>query len=187
MLQVTIRMVAILACIKFVPFTGPKLVSSTWQVPTTSTAVRLFLVQHGRTEANSVPLAFQVKTSELWRDFGILIVFLIFFQLYQMYEQEVTEGGAMPMIAVFERENAERKVLNQRLQERKEAAKRGELEQDMKGLIRARRPFTWERLSYSVPVPGGQKRLLNDIYGYVLVSGRSIWLGQDALICSCWP
>ena len=30
-----------------------------------------------------------------------------------------------------------------------------------------RRTFTWERVNYFVPVPGGQKQLLNDVYGYV--------------------
>ena len=124
-------------------------------------------------------LAFQVKTNELWRDFGILIVFFVFFQLYQMYEQEATQEAAVPAINVFERENAERKALNERLQERKEAAKRGEFEEDLKGLVRARRPLTWERLSYTVPVAGGQKRILNEVYGYVLVSDKSFHFGVN--------
>lgn len=27
--------------------------------------------------------------------------------------------------------------------------------------------FTWEHLDYTVPVPGGTRRLLNDVFGYV--------------------
>lgn len=83
---------------------------------------------------------------------------------------EATQGTVFPSIVIFERENKERKQLNEKLQERKAAARRGELEQDIKGLVRTRKPFTWERLSYTVPVSGGQKRLLNDVYGYVQVS-----------------
>lgn len=30
-----------------------------------------------------------------------------------------------------------------------------------------RRTFTWEAINYHVPVPGGTKRLLHDVYGYV--------------------
>ena len=30
-----------------------------------------------------------------------------------------------------------------------------------------RKTFTWERLNYTVPVPGGTRRLLHDVYGYV--------------------
>lgn len=88
---------------------------------------------------------------------------------------ELTQGSVWPSIVIFERENKERKVLNERLASRKEAARRGELEQDIKGLVRTRKPFTWERLSYTVPVSGGQKRLLNDVYGYVQVSPVACW------------
>ena len=30
-----------------------------------------------------------------------------------------------------------------------------------------RKTFTWEKLNYTVPVPGGTRRLLHDVYGYV--------------------
>ena len=70
------------------------------------------------------------------------------------------------------RENKEHKKLNERLMERKEAARKGELEQDLKGLIKTKKPFTGERLSYMVPVASGHKTLLNEVHGYVLVSGR---------------
>lgn len=80
---------------------------------------------------------------------------------------EYTQSIVMPSIVIFEREDAERKKLNERLMERKEAARRGELEQDLKSLIKTKKPFTWEKLSYTVPVSGGQKRLLNEVYGYV--------------------
>ena len=70
------------------------------------------------------------------------------------------------------RENKERKKLNEQLMECKEAAQKGELEHDLKGLIKAKKPFTGERLSYMVPVASGHKTLLNEVHGYVLVSGR---------------
>ena len=30
-----------------------------------------------------------------------------------------------------------------------------------------RKTFTWEKVNYVVPVPGGTRRLLHDVYGYV--------------------
>jgi len=30
-----------------------------------------------------------------------------------------------------------------------------------------RKTFTWERVNYVVPVPGGTRRLLHDVYGYI--------------------
>jgi ABC-type protease/lipase transport system fused ATPase/permease subunit len=30
-----------------------------------------------------------------------------------------------------------------------------------------RKAFTWEKVSYDVPVPGGTRRLLHDVFGYV--------------------
>lgn len=30
-----------------------------------------------------------------------------------------------------------------------------------------RRTFTWESINYHVPVPGGTRRLLHDVFGYV--------------------
>ena len=30
-----------------------------------------------------------------------------------------------------------------------------------------RKTFTWEAINYVVPVPGGTRRLLHDVYGYV--------------------
>ena len=61
----------------------------------------------------------------------------------------------------------EEEELNKRLQERKEAFRKGEAEQELSGLIQTRKPFTWEKLVYDVPVSGGTKRLLTDVYGYV--------------------
>src|SRR6266849_2534444 len=104
--------------------------------------------------------AFQYETKHLWHNFGILIVFFFAFQVMAMIAIEATQGIVFLSIVIFERENKERKKLNER---------RGELEQDIKGLVRTRKPFTWERLSYTVPVSGGHKRLLNEVYRHILV------------------
>lgn len=70
-------------------------------------------------------------------------------------------------IVVFKKEDKELKKLNARLSERKEAFRAGKLDQDLSGLKMKPQPFTWEHLNYTVPVKGGQKQLLNDVFGYV--------------------
>lgn len=35
------------------------------------------------------------------------------------------------------------------------------------GGLAHRKAFTWERLNYTVPIPGGTRRLLHDVNGYV--------------------
>lgn len=70
-------------------------------------------------------------------------------------------------IVVYHKPNKELNKLNDRLAERRDAFRRGELEQDLSSLKMAPQPFTWEKLNYHVPVKGGQRQLLNNVYGYV--------------------
>lgn len=112
---------------------------------------------------------YDYRTSHLWRNFGILIAFFIGFAAMQIVAMEALARSAanIKAIVVFAKENKDTKVRNARLEERKEALHRGEVKQDLEGLIESRKPFTWAGLNYTVPVPGGQRQLLNDVYGYV--------------------
>ncbi|KAF9512472.1 hypothetical protein BS47DRAFT_1363141 [Hydnum rufescens UP504] len=131
------------------------------------------------TGAAYIRKAFTYSPGQQWRNFGILIVFFVGFQIMQMIAIEYTQSAVPPAIVIFEREDAEKKKLNERLMERKEAARRGELEQDLKGLIKTKKPFTWERLGYTVPVAGGQKKLLSEVYGYVLPGTLTALMGAS--------
>jgi len=73
----------------------------------------------------------------------------------------------MPGITFTEKEDKERKELNEQLQARKKDFRTGKAEQDLSALIQTRKPFTWENLTYDVPVSGGQKRLIDNVFGYV--------------------
>jgi ATP-binding cassette subfamily G (WHITE) protein 2 (SNQ2) len=106
--------------------------------------------------------------SHIWRNFGILIGFFVFFMLCQIFAIEFLKLGAKhASILVFQKEDKELKKLNDRLAERKDAFRRGELEQDLSALKQKDVPFTWEGLNYTVPVPGGHRQLLDNVYGYV--------------------
>jgi ABC-type multidrug transport system fused ATPase/permease subunit len=106
--------------------------------------------------------------SHVWRNFGILIGFFIFFMVLQILAIEYLRLGAKhASILVYQKEDKELKALNERLAERKDAFRRGELDQDLSALKQKDVPFTWEGLNYTVPVPGGQRQLLDNVYGYV--------------------
>ena len=73
-------------------------------------------------------------------------------------------------VMIFSKENADTKECNAKLQERKANRSQREKEQystDEKRDFSDRRVFTWENLNYVVPVPGGTRRLLHDVMGYV--------------------
>jgi ATP-binding cassette subfamily G (WHITE) protein 2 (SNQ2) len=64
--------------------------------------------------------------------------------------EKLAHGAGAPAITVFAKEDKDLKARNEKLQERKVASRRGELEQDLSGLIESRKPFTWEGLNYTV-------------------------------------
>ncbi|GAA6025845.1 hypothetical protein JCM10207_002683 [Rhodosporidiobolus poonsookiae] len=123
---------------------------------------------------------YDYDVSEQWRNWGITIVFFIGFNIIQAYLAEVLDHGAgAPSINVFAKENKERKQLNEELEKNKEAFRKGEIEQDLSDLIQTRKPFTWEDLTYTVPVPGGQRQLLDHVFGYVVPGQLTALMGSS--------
>lgn len=41
------------------------------------------------------------------------------------------------------------------------------------------KPFTWEQINYHVPVPGGTRRLLHDVYGFVKPGTMTALMGAS--------
>ncbi|THH06687.1 hypothetical protein EW146_g9533 [Bondarzewia mesenterica] len=125
-------------------------------------------------------VGYGLNVADLWRrNFVVLLGFLIFFWIFQTIVIEIypqfAGGGA---VNFFAKETAETKQLNAELKERrikKAALERAEKAQAMEDTKAVRDPnafsdrkaFTWEKLNYHVPVPGGTRQLLNDVYGYV--------------------
>lgn len=107
---------------------------------------------------------------------GYIVLFLV---LLFIAVEKLSLGAGRPAVNVFAKENAERKRLNKRLQERKQDFRSGKAEQDLTGLIKTRKPFTWEALTYDVSVPGGQRRLLDNIYGYVKPGTLTALMGSS--------
>ena len=71
---------------------------------------------------------------------------------------------------IYTKENADTKKRNEELRLKKDNRQQKEKEQSSTGEKKSfadRRVFTWENLNYHVPVPGGERRLLHDVMGYV--------------------
>ncbi|BGP12093.1 hypothetical protein JCM10213_005199 [Rhodosporidiobolus nylandii] len=123
--------------------------------------------------------AYGYEVGDQWRNFGILVAMWIALSIIQSICAEfVQDGNSTPRVDVFAKENKERKELNERLEERKEKARRGELEQNMDGLAHTK-PCTWENLTYTVPVPGGQRQLLDNVFGYVKPGQLTALMGSS--------
>ncbi|KNE98935.1 hypothetical protein PSTG_07780 [Puccinia striiformis f. sp. tritici PST-78] len=130
--------------------------------------------------ADYIRASFNYSTSNIWRNFGIECAYIVLFMTCLFLAVEnLALGSGMPTINVFAKENAERKKLNAALQAQKEGFRKGTAEQNLSGIISARKPFTWEGLTYDVQVPGGQRRLLNDIYGYVQPGTLTALMGSS--------
>lgn len=115
-----------------------------------------------------------------WRNWGITMVFFVGFAVLQMLSMEFFKHGrGAPAITVYQPENKERKALNEKLQADKQKYRSGEAEQDLSALTTAKKPFTWQNLTYDVPVPGGQKRLLDNVFGYVKPGTLTALMGSS--------
>ncbi|OCF78442.1 ATP-binding cassette transporter [Kwoniella mangroviensis CBS 8886] len=123
---------------------------------------------------------YSYSKSHVWRNYGVLLTFFVFFMFLQMFFIEYLQQGAKHFsINVYKKEDKDLKEKNGRLAERKEAFNAGKLEQDLSGLKMRPEPFTWEALNYTVPVPGGQRQLLKDIYGYVKPGSLTALMGAS--------
>ena len=127
---------------------------------------------------------FSYNTGDLWRNWGITLAIIIFFLILNVVLGEVVKFGmAGNSVKVFQKPNAERKRLNDalakqrddRLRDKKQEQERsgaqtkeeGGESEDTTLKINSKSILTWEGLNYDVPVPGGTRRLLDNVFGYV--------------------
>ncbi|KAF2021330.1 hypothetical protein BU24DRAFT_19386 [Aaosphaeria arxii CBS 175.79] len=119
-----------------------------------------------------VKLSFSYDPKDLWRNWGIMMVLIGGFLLANAFLGEYVKWGAGGRtVTFFVKENKELKDLNNKLREKKERKQRKEDSADTDSNsdlnITSKAVLTWEDLCYDVPVPSGNLRLLNNIFGYV--------------------
>lgn len=104
----------------------------------------------------------------------------VFFILLQcLLIEKLAHGSGTAGVVVFKKEKGETKKLNDRLKERREDFNAGKLEQDVSDLKMEPKPFTWAGLNYTVPVKGGSRQLLNDVWGYVKPGSLTALMGAS--------
>ncbi|KAJ5182549.1 hypothetical protein N7492_000165 [Penicillium capsulatum] len=113
-------------------------------------------------------MTFSYYHTDLWRNFGIMLALIVGFLATNLYLGETLQFGAGgKTVTFFQKENQERQGLNRALETRKANRQSKTVDAGANLKITSTAVFTWEDVSYEVPVPSGTRRLLNSVYGYV--------------------
>ncbi|XP_044719048.1 ABC-2 type transporter domain-containing protein [Hirsutella rhossiliensis] len=112
---------------------------------------------------------FSYHPGDLWRNWAIVAAIIVFFLILNVVLGELVKFGmGGNTFKVYQPPNRERRELNEKLLERREARRQDRSDETGSDLrVRSESILTWEELSYDVPVAGGSRRLLRDVYGYV--------------------
>ena len=113
---------------------------------------------------------FSYDPKDLWRNWGIIMALIVLFLCLNVVLGELVNFGmGGNTFKIFSKPNAERKALNEALQKKLESRQQNKTEADAGGEMKleSKSVLTWEDLTYDVPVPGGNRRLLNNVFGYV--------------------
>ncbi|KAI9650107.1 ATP-binding cassette transporter snq2 [Ciborinia camelliae] len=112
---------------------------------------------------------YDYKPSDLWRNFGIILVLIAGFLFTNATLGEWVSFGAGGNAAkVYQKPNKEREELNQALAAKRDQRRATKSDEEGSEInINSKAILTWEGLNYDVPTPAGELRLLNNIYGYV--------------------
>jgi hypothetical protein len=128
-----------------------------------------------------IKAAFTYSRSHLWRNFGILIAWFLFFVFLTMLGMEIQKpnaGGSS--VTVFKRGEAPKAVEDaiegNRPPADMESAEKGgrssgmqdhEANRKVDDIAKNTSIFTWQNVNYTIPYKGGQRKLLHNVNGYV--------------------
>ncbi|PSS03505.1 ABC-2 type transporter-domain-containing protein [Coniella lustricola] len=131
---------------------------------------------------NYIVEGYSYSPSKLWRNWGIIVVLIAaFLVLNVVFGELVKFGMAGNSARIYSKPNAERKALNEALIQKRDARRKSDNVDDIGGemKIESKSVLTWEDLCYDVPVAGGNRRLLNNIYGYVKPGELTALMGSS--------
>ncbi|KAN0064189.1 ATP-binding cassette transporter snq2 [Thecaphora frezii] len=110
-----------------------------------------------------IEASYGYTTDKLWLYFGVVVIFFVGLVGLTLIVIEFFQHGRFASaLTIVKKPSKEEQRLNDRLKERanskeKEASKQLDVQS---------KPFTWEKIAYTVPVKGGKRKLLDDVYGY---------------------
>lgn len=136
--------------------------------------------------ANYIQVAYGYSRSHLWRNFGFICAFFIFFVFLTALGMELQKpnkgGGAVTIYKRGQVPSAVEKAMEKNTQPRDEetgevhAAGAGDPKDEpssgsdneaSKGVARSDTIFTWQNVNYAIPYEKGERKLLQDVQGYV--------------------
>lgn len=131
-----------------------------------------------------IKTGFTYTRAHLWRNLGVVIAWFVLFVALTMLGMELqkpNKGGSS--VTVFKRNEAPKGVENsgkhRNLPEDEETAEKDAAnplqeaeptssdENNVHGIAKNTSIFTWQNVNYTIPYKGGQRRLLQDVQGYV--------------------
>ncbi|KAF2415856.1 ATP-binding cassette transporter ABC2 [Tothia fuscella] len=113
---------------------------------------------------------FGYEPRDQWFHWGLIAALIAIFLIANLVLGEYLNWGAGGRtVTHYVKEDNERRGLNEKLQERKELYRGNRHDRtDLVGISRtAKSALTWEAIDYDVKVSTGNKRILNNVYGYV--------------------
>ncbi|KAJ5669606.1 CDR ABC transporter [Penicillium macrosclerotiorum] len=154
--------------------------------PTTSSSHQSCAIQGSSPDSlvvqgsDYIEAAFTYSRAHLWRNFGIIIgwfLFFVFLTALGMEIQKPNKGGSS--VTIFKRGEAPKAVEN--AIERTgppldvESAEKENFssltddgaEKSVQGIAKNTSIFTWQNVNYTIPFKGGQRQLLQNVHGYV--------------------
>ncbi|KAF7594206.1 hypothetical protein BBP40_009910 [Aspergillus hancockii] len=132
-----------------------------------------------------IKTAFTYSRSHLWRNFGIIIAWFIFFVALTMLGMELQKPNKGGSAATIFKRGEEPETVKKALESKElpEDVETGSKENEVNnnrdekvpedngeqvsGIAQSTSIFTWRNVNYTIPYKGGEKRLLQDVQGYV--------------------
>jgi len=128
-----------------------------------------------------IQTAYTYTRAHLWRNFGIIIGWFIFFVALTMFGMEIqkpNKGGSS--VTVFKRGEAP-KAVEDAIEhtgppvDEESAGEKGatpemkdeKADEKVQEIAKNTAIFTWQNVNYTIPYKGGQRKLLQDVHGYV--------------------
>jgi ATP-binding cassette subfamily G (WHITE) protein 2 (SNQ2) len=138
--------------------------------------------------ANYISTAYQYSRSHLWRNFGFICAFFLFFVFLTAFGMEMQKpnkgGGAVTIFKRGQVPKSVEKSLEANAQPSDEENGKaepaamdskhesnsdgdGNKEGDVSGVSKNETIFTWQNVNYTIPYKNGDRKLLQDVQGYV--------------------
>ncbi|KAF1977425.1 hypothetical protein BU23DRAFT_587478 [Bimuria novae-zelandiae CBS 107.79] len=131
--------------------------------------------------ADYISVAYQYSRSHLWRNFGIICAFFIFFVVLTAIGGELQKpnkgGGA---VTIYKRGQVPKTVEkamevkakpgdieNGKPEPVAKDGEKGDSNDSVEGVAKNKTIFTWQNVNYTIPYEKGERTLLKDVQGYV--------------------